>query len=225
MGEETKAADAKKDESGTVTEDDLLKSLTDLEGKKPDEDKKPEADPKVETAALEKNAADAIKDGASDDLKKSLDVSSALSEITSLLGAHVDDSLEALQKSVDATAQRDLKFVAILEGFQKSIGELAEKIAEFGGQPAKKPSAKVDDGKVEVLKKSIEGDGSGDGDDKAGNITRIQVLGTMERLAKSADIGSDDNQRWTNAAVKFESTGQISNKDLLEIRSELAQAA
>jgi len=223
MGEETKTAAAKGDESGKVTEDELLKSLTDLEGKKPDEKKTPE-ELKVETAALEKSAADKIKEGASEELKKSLDVSSALSEITSLLGAHVDDSLEALQKSVEASAQRDLKFVAILEGFQKSISELAEKIAEFGGTPAKKPAAVTDTGKVEVLKKSIEGEGSEGTDEEKGQITRLQVLGTMERLAKSADIGSEENGRWTSAAVKFESTGQISNKDLLHIRSELATA-
>jgi len=224
MGEETKTAAAKGDESGKVTEDELLKSLTDLEGKKPDEKKTPE-ELKVETAALEKSAADKIKADASEELKKSLDVSSALSEITSLLGAHVDDSLEALQKSVDASAQRDLKFVAILEGFQKSIGELAEKIAEFGGQPAKKPAAVVDDGKVEVLKKSVDGEELDESGKPKGEITRVAVLSTMERLAKSADIGSEDNHRWTSAAVKFESTGQISNKDLLHIRSELAQAA
>ena len=223
MGEETKVAEAKKDETGKVTEDDLLKSLTDLEGKKP-EDKKSAADKKVEIAALEKTAADKIKEDASEELKKALDVSSALAEITSLLGAHVDDSLQTLEKSLQASAERDQKFVAVLESFQKSIAELSEKIAEYGGQPAKKPAAKTDTGKTEVLQKSVDGDGEKPPGEE-GNITRVQVLGTMERLAKSTDAGTEDSNRWINAAVKFESTGQINNKDLLEIRSELAKAA
>lgn len=222
MGAEIKVADDKTKE-GAVTEDDLLKSLIDLEGKKPEE-KKSAAETKVEIAALEKTAADKIKEEGSEELKKALDVSSALSEITSLLGAHVDDSLQTLQKSLQASADRDQKFVAVLESFQKSIAELSEKIAAFGGQPEKKPAVKVDAGKTEVLKKSIDSDGAKVPGEE-GNITRIQVLGTMERLAKSTDAGTEDSNRWINAAVKFESTGQINNKDLLEIRSELAKAA
>ena len=225
MGDaKTKVTEPKKAE-GAVTEDDLLKSLIDLEGKKP-EDTKSAAEKKVEIAALEKTAADKIKDDGSDELKKALDVSSALAEITSLLGAHVDDSLQTLEKSLQASADRDSKFVAVLESFQKSIAELSERIAEFGGQPAKKPEVKIDAGKTEVLLKSVPaGEENKGGEDEGGNITRIQVLGTMERLAKSADAGSIDSDRWISAAVKFESTGQINNKDLLEIRSELSKKA
>lgn len=219
MGEETKAADAKKDETGTVTEDDLLKSLTELEGKKPEE-KEPEAKSPVETAALEKSAADKVKEEASEDLKKALDVSSALSEITSLLGAHMDDGLESLQKSVAAAAERDVKIIAVLEKFQKGLEDLGEKIAEFGGQPAKKPETKVTTDAKDVLEKSTDG---GDKDEKS-QISRPAVLSTMERLAKSCE-DQEDQRRWINAAVTFESTGQISNKDLLEIQGELAKAA
>jgi len=227
MGEENKdTKNLKPEGDGKVTEDDLLKSLSDLEGKKPDE-KKPEGDKKVEAALLEKSTAETIKDGASEALKKALDVSAALSEITSLIGAHVDDSLETLQKSIQASADRDQKFIAILENFQKSITELGEKIAEFGGTPAKKPSAKNDAGKTEVLQKSVEG-GEGEGGEGAGagksDFTRVQVLGTMERLSKSAKMGSVEQNRWQSAAIKFESTGQINNKDLLEIRTELKAA-
>ena len=162
MGEESKKDDTKKTE-GAVTEDELLKSLTALEGKKPEEEK-PAVDAKVETAKLEKSAADKIAEEASDELKKALDVSSALSEITSLIGAHVDDSLQTLQKSIQATADRDQKFVAVLEGFAKSLADFGEQIAAFGGTPAKKPEAKVDAGKVEVLKKSVDtGEGEGEG--------------------------------------------------------------
>jgi len=215
---DTKTPEVKAD--GAVTEEDLLKSLSDLEGKKPEE-KKPEAKPPVETATLEKSAADKIKDDASEELKKSLDVSSALSEITSLLGAHMDDGLESLQKSVAAAAERDVKIIAVLENFRKSLDELGEKIAEFGGQPAKKPAAKaVETPKTEILEKSGEG---GDLDEKA-PMSRRAVLGTLERLAKSCD-NQEDTNRWISAAVTFESTGQINNRDLLEVKSELAKAA
>lgn len=205
---------------GAVTEEDLLKSLSDLEGKKPEE-KEPEAQAPVETASLEKSAADKVKEEGSDELKKALDVSSALSEITSLLGAHMDDGLESLQKSVAAGAERDVKIIAVLEKFQKSIDELSEKIAEFGGQPAKKPESKTETTpKTEILEKSTETGDAGE----VPSFNRKAVLGTMERLAKSTE-NQDDRQRWVNAAVMFESTGQISNQDLLEVKGELAKAA
>jgi len=214
---DTKTPEVKAD--GAVTEEDLLKSLSDLEGKKPEE-KEPEAKDPVETAKLEKSAADKIKEDATEDLKKALDVSSALSEITSLLGAHMDDGLESLQKSVAAAAERDVKIIAVLEKFQKSLDDLGEKIAEFGGQPAKKPEAKVTTDAKDVLEKSAE---TGAVDEK-NPINRKAVLATMERLAKSTE-DQNDQRRWVNAAVMFESTGQISNPDLLEIKGELAKAA
>jgi len=220
MGSEekdTKTPEAKTD--GAVTEEDLLKSLSELEGKKPEE-KEPEAKAPVETASLEKSAADKVKEEASEDLKKALDVSSALSEITSLLGAHMDDGLESLQKSVASAAERDVKIIAVLELFKKSLEEMKETIAAFGGQPAKKPETKVTTDAKDVLEKSTE---TGPTDEKA-KISRPEVLQTMERLVKSCEE-EDDKRRWINAAVTFESTGQISNKDLLEVQSELAKAA
>lgn len=212
---------AAKTEEGKVTEEDLLKSLGDLENKKPEEETTTVITG-VEIASLEKSAADKVKEEASAELKKTLDVSSALSEICSLLGAHMDDGLEALQKSVASAAERDQKIIAVLEKFQKSIDELGEKIAEFGGQPAKKPAAKVIDGdvKTQVLQKSLPGEGDGE----LSKINRHDVLHTMERLAKSAD-NQPDSQRWVNAAVTFESTGQVNNRDLLEIQGELAKKA
>jgi len=216
---DTKTPETKTD--GAVTEEDLLKSLSELEGKKPEEEKKTPEELKVETAALEKSAADKIKDEASEDLKKALDVSSALSEITSLLGAHMDDGLEQLQKSVASAAERDVKIIAVLELFKKSLEEMKETIAAFGGQPAKKPEAKVTTDAKDVLEKKAEG---GDLDGEKAKISRPEVLQTMERLVKSCEE-EDDKRRWINAAVTFESTGQISNKDLLEVQSELAKAA
>jgi ABC-type transporter Mla subunit MlaD len=223
MSGDDKDTKAQKPSGGsTVTEEDLLKSLADLESKEPE--KKPAADPKVETATLEKSARDKIDEEASEELKKALDVSSALSEITSLLGAHVDDSLEALQKSVHASAERDMKIIAVLEKFQKSLDGFAEKLANFGGQPAKAPTAQAatgDAGNVETLRKSIP---DADKAAAAGKLSRQAVLGVMEELAKSAS-NEGDKGRWVHAAIKFESTGQISNDDLLTVKSKLTKAA
>lgn len=208
----------------TVTEEDLLKSLSDLEGKK-DEKKEEKKEPVIETAALKKSATDALAEGASEELKKSLDVSDTLKEITNLLGAHVDSSLETLQKSIQAGAERDLKMITVLTELKKSIDANTAAIEKFGETPAGKPAAvKTPAGgaTVEVLKKSTTG-GEG-GEQQPAKIGKKDVLTVMESLVKSCTKGSGEEKRWIDATIKFESSGQISNADLVEVQKKLNPA-
>lgn len=205
----------------TVTEEDLLKSLQKLEGTKPPEEKPKETT--VATATLAKSAADTIKAKASDELKKALDVSSVLTEVVNLLGAHVDESLEALQKSIAASAQRDNMMIKVMEKSMASIDGLAAKIDAFGQAPAAKPAAAVTAKPGDVLQKSVSTPAAG-GDTPKGP-SRKDVLTVMESLVKSATKGSPEEQRWINASIKFESTGQANNADLAVVNEQLKKRA
>jgi len=203
----------------TITEEDLTKSLQALEGKPAAaaEEIKPKV---VATAALAKSAAEHIADNASEELRKSLDVSAVLGEAVSLLGAHVDNSLEALQKSASAAAQRDLAVLGAFENLMKKVDDLAAKLEEFGKGVATAPKSNAT---VRVLEKSVQGDQGGKGNEEK-PLTRGVVLDVMSNLAKSAQAGSMEAKRWTQATIKFETTGEASNADLLAVKKELSKA-
>lgn len=188
MNDKTKPEDSNRE---LVTEEDLLKNLKNLEGAADDEEldedgkpkkKKKDMEKHVETAAIGKTMVEVINEKGSEALKKALDVSVVLTEFTSLLGAHVDHSLEALEKSIAAGAQRDLRFITVLEKFQKSIEALGEKLEAFGKAPAGKPAAAVGDkDQKEVLNKNLNGS------EVAGEkkLDRGLIVGALTKRGKS----------------------------------------
>lgn len=205
-----------------LTEEDLMKSLAALEGKT--EDKAKAQEPTVTTAALAKTAADTVKEGATEELKKALDVSGALSEFVALIGAHTDESLETLQKSINEAANRDLKMIAILADLKKSIDANTEAIKAFGQTTGDKPKTATDAGTTEVLKKNT-GAGAINGGQKEDTegVKPADVVAVMSNLAKSATT-PEDRQRWVNATVTYEATHQIKKADGLVVAAELRKS-
>lgn len=210
--------------AAVVTEEDLLKSIKELEAK-PEPAKEAAATPEVKTEGLAKSAAAAVKEGASDELKKSLDVSAALTEIVGLLGTHVDTSLEALAKSVQSGAERDLAIVRVLGDLKKSVDNLAETVKTFGDQPGtpaskQAPAAAATD----VLHKTAGGGQQQKAEVDPAKVRR-EISNGLERLAKSVQAGSPEADRYIKAAIQFESTGKIEDGMLAEVKKLYAPKA
>lgn len=190
-----------------VTEDSLLKSIQELEAKR-EEPKTEKAEPEVETAKLEKGAKEKVEEGASEGLKKALDVSETLKEFADLIGVHVDESLSTLQKSVQGAAERDVAIVKVLKSLSEEIGELRKSVEKYGNEPtAPAGERKPEAGKTEVLEKGAESTEQ----DPAKRLaaTRSSVLAGLEHLVKNAST-PDETNTYTHALIKFETTGQIS---------------
>lgn len=219
-------ADAPKGTRTVITEAELQKSLQALEGTKV-EDVKPARPARVEVVRLAKRAHEVIAERASGPLRKALDVSDALNEVVDLMGIHVQDSLEAFQKSIDAGAQRDATIVKVIEKMSKSIDDLKVAVEAMGKAPAGGPRTIMTPA-AQVLHKSA-GAASVEGEPAAGatKLTeqRQAILSAFERMAKSADRGSQDQQRWINAASTFESTGRVTEKDLNAARDHMRKTA
>lgn len=211
MEETTKGVD-QAPATETITEEALLKSLTDLEGKK--EDTKP-TEPVVVTAPLVKSVKEVITEKATEQLRKAMDASGALKDFGALIGLHVDESLATLQKSIQAAAERDNKMISVLVDLKKSIDANTVAVKEFGAQPTIPAAGKpVQVGKQEILQKSTPVDGP--------KIDRAAVLGSLTRLTKSASA-EPDRVRFMNAAIKFESTGSITDEVLMEVKREIGK--
>jgi len=214
----------KKDEKATevevVTAEDLLKSIKDLEADPDGGEKAPES--KTKQVELKKTA-ETINDKASAGLRKALDVSSALEEITSLIGLHNDGALEELRKAVNGSAERDLAFTRVLKDLKKSVDDLREKVEAYGKTPGGKPAGsfngqpKKEPTKDDILNKGAASGAAGatdETDEQRARRTRRQVLSGLESLVKSAEAGSSERQEFINAAVKFEVSGEIKDETL-----------
>lgn len=197
-----------------ITEDELRKSIEDLETK-PLEAATPPAQPIIEVTKLEKTVADKLKE-APEPLRKALDVSQTLSDFASVIGLHVDASLGVMQKSLQASADRDLAFLRVVSDLKKSVDSLKEEVAKQGALPGTPAAAApVTVGSDGILKKAVGGS------DKTVDPTvlRKSILTGLERMAKTADAGSVDQSRAISAVAKFESTGQISDEMLKQALS------
>lgn len=185
-----------------INEDDLMKSLRELEATP--EVKEEVKEPVVEATKLEKKVADTIEENGSETLKKSLDVSDSLSEFASLIGDHMDTSLQVLQKSIQQSAERDASFIKIMTTQSAQIEALTKSLAEFGEKPTGTTKTKTSVEKTEVLEKSV----SGDGGSKEPRITKPQIMTGLLELQKNA---TDPNQKqeYTNALVTYESANHI----------------
>jgi len=198
-----------------VSQEDLMKAVQDLEGKKPEE-KKPVERRIAETPM--RKAADVVA-GAKGELRKAIDASGALAELANVFGLHIDESLETLQKAVDAAAQRDMTFVTVLTELKKSVDELAEKIEEFGDKPAAKPRT-VTTRPSAVLNKGVREE---DGVEPVA-ITKTQLIDGLVSLAKACKDPQESGQL-ANAIATIEATGKISNEMLRKAVDETKRLA
>lgn len=192
-----------------VTEEQLLKSLHTIEGKK--EEPVQATAPTVQTATVTQTTGETVAQGASEPLRKALEVSTTLSEVVSLIGKHVDVSIGTLQKSINDAATRDLAIVGAMEAMNKSISDLREAITAFGNAPAggaKSTTAATTT--TTILQKAIA---PGTGDTGVDPVkVKKQVKDGFEKLVKSLPVGSAEQSRMVNAAVIFETSGQISDE-------------
>jgi PPE-repeat protein len=219
MTEKTQAPAATTEAAGTVSEEDLLKSLKALET--PKETTGEAAAPKVVTEALTKTAGEVVKEQAkTEDLKKALEEGGALSEFASLIGLHVDTSLGTLAKSVQAGAERDLAMISVMTSMKKSLDAMNERIEQFGNAPGGKPTSQTATKEtptttVKVLEKTAGGGSTTEQDPEKKRLqVRGQIKGGLETLAKSLPVGSPEQAAIVQAAVKFETTGQIDDVNM-----------
>lgn len=196
-----------------VTQEELLKSIQEVEGKVKDEEPAPE--PRVEVEDLSKSTAETVTENASEDLKKALSDSPALREIVKLVGFHVDNSLEALQKSVAKTAETQLAIAGSLQTLNKSIGSFGEKLDQFGEKPAAGPKS-TQSTSTEPLKKNTDG-----GNEQAVQLTPSQVSEGLQDLMKSMEAGSPEAQAWASKIATFESTKTLDQPTLTKVARHL----
>jgi hypothetical protein len=196
-----------------VTEEDLMKSLKEVAGTAPDPDKTPEK--KVVFTRLTKSFQDTLKEKASPEMVKALELSPFLQEFAGIVGSHVDGSLEQLTKSINGAAERDMVTVEALVALKKSIDDNTAAVQKFGEQPgAAAAAAAVTVGKDELLTKSIATDGK----TVDGQLVKKNILKGLEALAKSHKPGTPEQSKWSQTLVRFESTNQITNADLAAAR-------
>jgi hypothetical protein len=199
----------------TVTEEQLLKSLQALEGK-PTEP----AAATTQTVVVEplgKTTVQAVTDGASEQLKKALDVSAPLKEVVTLIGLHNDTTLQSLQKSLQGAAERDLTTIKVLEKLAKSLDDNTAAVKEFGKQPVTTPAARATEVlPTQVLNKSTTGGKEGEPNPAQ---VRKNVVAGLELLVKSCQPGTTEASKWIRTVSMFESTGKINDQDLLAARN------
>lgn len=196
----------------TVTEDDLMKSLATLEGKA--KEVVEEATPTVVTETLKKSTSDTIQELGSETLQKSLEVSEVLDEVVTVVGLHVDRSLDALQKSIQSNADRDMAMIRVLEGLKKSIDDNTAAVSKLMEQPSAPASSRpVTTQSGEILQKSVSAPAKETPNPQA---LRKSISTGLELLVKSNKDNPSNLHRFTQATLKFESAGQISDADMTE---------
>lgn len=207
-----------------ITEEDLTKSLAELEGKKIEI---VNPDPVVRVEPLAKTALDTLGEMGSENLQKALDVSEILDEVVSLMGVHVDRSLEAMQKSLQASAERDGASIRVLERLSKAIEDntaAMNKVLDKPGSPAATRPITTDTG--QILSKAT-GIDEGSRGDKTPDVKalRKRITDGLDILTKAVKPSSSEASRLANALVKFESTGSISDSDVQAALRATAVAA
>jgi len=206
----------KKDETKTdvITEDALQKTLAKLENKedKP-EDKK--QDPIVKTPEIDKTLTDKVKNDAPETLKKAMDVSKVLKEFVEITALHVDATLEMLQKSIQAGAERDNSVIKILEKNAERIEKLEERVEKFGNTPANDP-------KTVTADKVLTKDGGEAKPEK--KFGRQETLAQLMKMAMDAKPESQEARRWSLAVTRYETSGTIKDEDLPEVHRQLVAA-
>lgn len=198
-----------------ITEEELLKSLKDLE------EKATEAVQEEQTATLAAStlakSMDSIRENASASTRRALDVSDVLTDIVGLMAQHNDTALSSMQKSVNAAAERDLAVVRVLGDLKKSVDDLKGEVKKYGEAPNIPRMPR----REEVLNKSI-GQKTEEADPR---LAKRQIAQGLELLTKSVKPDDPKCSEYAGAAIKFETTGQISDNMLRLAQRALAGSA
>lgn len=197
-----------------ITEDELLKSLQEVEQKVEQPAAKP-AEPKVEVVTLTKSMDDTVAEFGSENLKRAIDVSDVVAEMSTLLGIHVDRSLSTLEKSIHAAAARDVAVLAGLTALRKSIDANTEAMKALGDQPGVAASRRpVTATQEQILAKNIQGTERPPAQVSPAALRKSITDGLSRRLLATRAENPGEAHRIQQALVKFESTGQISDSDM-----------
>lgn len=203
-----------------LTESDLLKSIQALDPTTKVAPE-PEPTPQVKTAALNKSLNETIKTNGSDNLRRVLDVSSALRDFSDVVGQHIGELIEPMNKSIQAGAERDLAIIKVLQSLQKSIDDNTKAIKAFGKTPLDGKTPGVTTTKADLLQKSVS---SQPVEIDPARAKRLVSAG-LERLVKSLPPGDSRAQEYINAAVQFEATGQISDAMMVAAKEAMTVKA
>lgn len=194
----------------TVTEEDLLKSLQSLEGRVAAVAAAPAT---VVVQTMEKTASATIRELGSDQLMQHLDVSDQLDEVVTLMGIHVDRSLDSLAKSLQGSADRDLSIVGALTVLAKAVSDNTAALATLGAQPlATAAERAVTVTSTSVLEKTVKPAPAAQTQQSPEQL-RKSIADGLSTLVKNAGDESIA-QYYTRSLLKFESANQISNTDM-----------
>lgn len=194
-----------------ITEEDLLKSIRDVAGIK-EEPENQEVKREVRVVAAPTSAAEILETRGSEGLQKALEVSEVLGEFTGLMTEAVDGAITVLTKSIQDAAERDDAIVTALVALKKSIDENTKAVEKYGAQPAApaNSSSLPAGGKVVMLAKATDTAVAGKVEMSPAEL-RGKISAGLESMAKALPRDSADLGAITRAAVKFESTGEISD--------------
>lgn len=195
-----------------VTQEDLAKSLAELEGK-PAAAAAAVAKPEIRVVDDTKKTVTVVREGASEHLKKAIEISDVLAEFVGLIGSHSDEVIETFGKSLNDAAERDYALVRVIEGLKKSLDANTETLNALMNKPGRPAAAALDGGaKILPLNKSLDATDPNAKTDPA--VLRKSIIVGLEKLAKSYPAGSPDSQAWIKKTLQFESAGKLSNEDM-----------
>jgi len=186
-----------------LTEEELLKALTKLEGV---EVKPKEPESQVQKIELDTNALDTMQSLMSEKLQKGMTDNSNLTEIVTLMGAHVDKTIGILTKSINAALVRDEAVLRLLKKYDVTMEQMSKSLGTAMSTPV--PNTAPAAVQSDVLEKSTASA------TPTPEVMKKSVLSGLQSLIREHKATSHEGQMYTEALIKFESTNQISNSDL-----------
>jgi hypothetical protein len=209
----SKSTSVKASEEEVLNESQLLKAIKDLE---PQDEKSVEKETKMEALDIPsldlKSVSDLLEsEEVITEKSQKVDMKSnfeSLNKNIKVLSGFVESSVQTVTKSLNSSAERDLSFLKVLEGFQKSIDGLTSKIEAYGNQP--------------VLKSALESDLLHKPTQKQGPsaITRAQVDNALKSLAAKTQ-NLDEKTAYADAASTLSRRGNLSQEMTKAIKDEL----
>lgn len=197
-----------------ITAEDLQKSLAELTKSA---EKEPTEETPVEKAVeqkpaevkLAKSTAQAIAEDGSEDLKKTIDVSTVMADFANVLSKNTDNVLGELVKTINANHAINVEMVKALGAANERIESLEKTVAEALNLPQTPKAAKED-----VLEKKVANTEMPGGEAKlaksAGEI-KDQVNNALLALRKTVEAGGDTDKlaRLDNSIVEFDVTSDV----------------
>jgi len=234
--EEEMAEDEDQEESEKstdLTEDDLQKSLDQLESLVAEEDKPTRKQQLIEKAQsageLEKSERDELfsllggevedEPHLSDDIEKSMSDVVDVSEYLDRQHEALTKSLSVLADHVEKSDNRQNEFNMILAKavgqVGKSVQAISERLIAIEDTPARAPKSHG----AQPMQKSFA-----NAPQATDQPTRVQILDALEDMSKSYNGTLEDGTDLLTAIVKYESTGAISQALLERVKNHKASA-